>query len=41
MIFTKNMPISGQYTEIKVESQIYIFIILEYYIHNLQIFNDL
>ena len=41
MIFTKNMPISGQYTEIKVGSQIYIFIILKYYIHNLQIFNDL
>ena len=41
MIFTENVPISGQYTEIKVRSQIYIFIILEYYIHNLQIFNDL
>ena len=41
MLFTKNMPISGQYTEIKVGSHIHMFIILEYYIHNLQIFNDL
>jgi len=41
MIFTENVPISGQYAEIKVGSQIYIFIILENYIHNLQIFNDL
>ena len=41
MIFTRNMPIYGQYTVIKPESQIYILTFLERIIPKMVIFNTL